>query len=372
MSINLVSAITQYLSTEAAGKIASSFELEQAAVQKGISAAIPGILASLANAASSPDGAQRLGTAVSQLDDMPPSGIVNSILSSDHKQTAETGLSLISSLIGGSSLEILSTAIAQYAGFSQGSAKRLLGFLAPLVLRFLRREQVQAGLDARGLASLLASQRENIERAMPAGAGRRFQDIDVRPVSQPASRRRPAGGTPGSPPQSWACWLLPALILAGAVLYLLPSPEEQQSAEDNNKQPAGETVQVAPASQREQQPVPVPATTAPAINLAATLENDIVANISRLRASLQNVKDPASAQAALTELQDISMRFGQLKAAAQQLPPESRKALAAAVASRVPDLNGLIDRISNDANLSGAAKPAMDSLKSGLLGISKA
>ncbi len=57
---------------------------------------------------------------------------------------------------------------------------------------------------------------------------------------------------------------------------------------------------------------------------------------------------------------------------AQQLTPEARKALAAAVSRRVPDLNGLIDRIgTSQMELGGESKPAMDSLKSQLVGITK-
>jgi hypothetical protein len=104
---------------------------------------------------------------------------------------------------------------------------------------------------------------------------------------------------------------------------------------------------------------------------AAALENDIVANIGRLRSSLQNIKDTGSVQGSLNELRDISAQFGRLKALAQQLPQEARKTLAAAVAARVPDLNGLIDRLGNDVNAGGDAKPAMDTLKSELLSISK-
>jgi len=375
MATNLVSTIMQSLSSEAIGKIASSLGVDETAAQRGINAGIPGILAGLANAASSSGGAQRIGSALSQVEDMPSDDIVKNLLESNHRNLADTGWSTISALLGGSSLETLSTVIAQFAGFGQGSAKRLLGLLAPLVLGFLRREQVSGGLDSRGLANLLSSQRDNIERAMPAGVARRLQDAGMRPVSQPVaagSFRPTAASVPqASSSRSWAYWLLPVLVVAAAVLWLMPVPQQTRTAEDINRNTttvAKDTAAIPPAIPREQQPAPVTTAIAPA---SAALENDLVSNIARLRNALQTIKDPGSAQAAVGELKEISAQFGRLKAMAQLLSPEARKALAAAVAARVPDLNGLIDRIGSDANLSGEAKPAMDSLKSELVSISK-
>ncbi len=365
MSTNLVLAIMQSLSPDVIGKIASSLGMDQTAAQKGISAGIPGILAGLANAASNPAGAQRLGSVVSQIQDVPSQDIVKNLAQADHGKLAEAGWSMISSLMGGNTLQTLTSTIAQFAGFGQGAAKTLLGLLAPLVLGFLRREQLTQGLDNKGLASTLAAQRDNIRRAMPSGVAQSLLDSDLRPanepVAPPAFRRGSASAAQSS--RSWLFWLLPALILAGLALYLLPIKEETRTAQDVN------TKTTLPSAQE-----PAPATTVKGASefTPATLENDIVANIARLRASLQTIKDPATAKAALGEIKDISAQFGRLKGMAQQLSPEARKTLAASVASRVPDLNGLIDRIGSQMEFSGEAKPAMDSLKSELVGITKA
>jgi hypothetical protein len=367
MSTNLVAAIMQALTPEATGKIASSLGLEQSAVQRGITAGVPGMLAGLANSVSSPDGAQRLASAVSHMEDMPSADLVRGVADSNHRSLADTGWSTISSLIGGGSLDTLSSIIAQFAGFGQGTAKRLLGLLAPVVLGFLRREQVLGGLDSHGLASLLASQRDNIERAIPPGVARRLEDTEAQipQAGRAGTFNRPAA-RPQDPSRNWAYWLLPALIAAGAALYLLPAQHETRTAQEINKNTNAAAKDTA-APQRETQTAATP----PAANIAANLENDIVANIARLRTSLQTIKDPASSQAALGELKDISGRFGRLRAQAQQLPLEARKAIAAAVAAKVPDMNSLIDRMGAQMNVSEEAKPAMDNLKSDLVSISK-
>jgi hypothetical protein len=372
MATNLVSTIMQSLSSEVIGKIASSLALQPSPAQKAIAAAVPGMLAGLANTASTQDGAQKLGAALSQIHDVPdPNSMQVSSL-------AETGSSMLSSLMGSSSVDKLSSAVTQFAGISQGTVKKLLALLAPLVLGFLKREQMTAGLDNKGLANLLVSQRSTIEHAMPAGVAQRLQDSAP---SVPSGSFRQAPADTRSSMGRWVYWLLPALIVASAAFYLLQNGgritrETNQDTTTSAQQPsspAKDTAQVNPPAQRDLQPAPVSTSSATATGgSTATLENDIIANLSRLRAALQTIKDPASAQAAMSELKDISDRFGRLKSVAQQLSPESRKALAAAVASKVPDLNGLIARIENDNNLSGAAKPAMDTLKSELASLTKA
>lgn len=391
MSSNLVSTIMQSLSPEAIGKVASSLGLEHSIAQKAITAAVPGLLAGLANTASSSDGAHKLGTVLSEINETQGNeALYRSLPEAGNKNIVESGWSMISSLMGTSSLDTLSSALAQYVGIGQGSIKKLLGFLTPIVLGVLKHEQISAGLDNRGVASLLMSQRSNIERAMPPGVLRRQQDSEARPARQPSSpsQYRPPVSSAASS-RSWAYWLLPALIIAGAALYLLPANDESRTAQQIGQPaaptgqpvPAKDTAQLSPPSQREL--APTPATTAPAVatsntgqSTPGTIENDILANISRLRTSLQNVKDPATAQAAIGELREITDRFTRLKAIAQQLSPETRKALAAAVAAKVPDLNSLVDRINAEVPSTGEAKPTMDilkdTLKSNLTSLSKA
>jgi len=383
MSTNLVSTIMQALSQEAIGKIASSLGLEQSAAQRGISAGVPGILAGLANAASTPDGAQKLGNTVSAVQDMPGTDIIRNLLSGNVQNVAESGLGILSSLMGSNSLGTLSSVIGQFAGFGQGSAKRLLGLLVPVVLGFLKREQTASGLDSRGLATLLSSQRENIERAMPAGVSRNLQTAEARAFSQPTQsttsdrfRRPSAAVAEEKSSRNWAYWAIPALVAAGVAVYLLPPREDTRTAQAPAPAPVKEQAQLQPSQQPAPrsnfQPSAVPAAGAVLGPAAVALENDIVSTISRLRTSLQTIKDTGSAQGALNDLRDIGAQFGRLKAQAQQLSPDARKALAGAVAARVPDLNGLIDRLGSEGTASGGeAKPAMDNVKSDLLSISK-
>lgn len=347
MNGNLVSTIMQSLSSDTVGRIAGALGIEQPLVQRAIGAGVPAMLAGMANVASTPDGAQRLNNATSRMGG-------EEMLDSSQRGFADEGWSMISSLLGHGPLETISSVVAQYAGFSQGTAKRLLAYIGPFILGVLRKEQVNSGLDARGLASLLTSQQGNIERAMPAGVARRLEDAGIQEVPPAAMQRGAPMRTPASPSSQgrWAYWILPALIIAGIAAYLLPWRERETKTTQ-------EVTRTAPV-----QPTPT--------RTAAILEDDIVSNVGRLRSVLQGIKDPSSAQAALPDLRDIEGRFAKLRTQVQQLPPESRKALAVAITTRIPDLNTLFDRLTAEPSLVGNAKPTLDSVRTELNGLAKA
>jgi hypothetical protein len=108
-----------------------------------------------------------------------------------------------------------------------------------VVLEFLRREQIAKGLDSKGIANLLASQRGNIRRAMHGEMAQQFQAGDgpgagrpraaetFRRPEAPAARSRPAG--------IQAFCLLSAILLAGVAIYLLPMRGETNAAQYTGK-----------------------------------------------------------------------------------------------------------------------------------------
>ena len=364
MATDLVSTIIQSFSPDVIKKLASTLGLEQAAARKGLSAAVPGILAGLASTASGYDGVQKLSRAMAQVESIAgrDGDILNNLLGSS-KSVIESGWNIGSSVLGGSALETLSSAVAKFAGFDAGSAKRLLSFLVPVVLGFLKLEQARANLNNFGLAKLLTSQKSDFERAMPAGVRQAVKE--PRPsVSQatpsdgsnPPHERASAGRAAS---RDWLRWLLPALVIAGAALYFLPKREVAQDI--------GHSATTAPQAVPQQAPAKETAQVT-----AATLENDIAANIERLRVALPKVNDPASAQAAVNEMREISSRLAQLKSQSQHLPAEVRKPVVDAVSAKISELNSALDRIIKQISfLNEEAKPAIDTLKTELASLSK-
>ena len=370
MATDLVSTITQSFSPDVIGKLASLLGLEQAAAQKGLSAAVPGVLAGLANSLSAYDGVHKLSRAVSQVESLAGrDGDLLKSLSEPGKSLTGSGWNIGSSILGSNTLETLSIAVARYAGLDVGAAQKLIGYAVPVVLGSLKREQVRSNLNNFGLAQLVTSQKSGFERALPAAF---IQTVADRPSPSPATpaattspvfKGAPAGKTAS---QDWSRWLLPALVVAAAAFYLLQKREDAKTAQT----PVQSEVIVPQAAQPQAVPQEAPKEAAAketAPLTAAALENDIGAALERLRVALPKVTEPASAQAALNEIREISSRLAQLKSESQHLSAEVTKPVSEALSAKLAELNTALEQIIKHINfVNNEEKPAIDRLKTEL------
>ena len=153
---------------------------------------------------------------------------------SGQKALIDTGVSTLTSLLGGKTTSALTNAVGQYAGIGEGGSKSLMGVLGPVVMGVLGQQQRASGLDATGLANLLASQKDNIARALPAGFASYLSGTGILDrITGPTARPEPAYARSPSTSTTTPSWLLPALgILAIGALawYLLSGPAKQTVA----------------------------------------------------------------------------------------------------------------------------------------------
>jgi hypothetical protein len=169
MATNLVSSIMQFLTPDIVAKIARTLGIDPDVAQKVVSAAVPAILASFAGLAAKPAGAQQLSDTLEQQRPDMLSQMTSAIGGPDQKAVADTGSSLLSTLLGGSGLNGLVSAMSTFAGINQNTSKSVLGLIAPMVMGAIGQQQRSGGLDANGLANLLSSQKDQITAAMPTG-----------------------------------------------------------------------------------------------------------------------------------------------------------------------------------------------------------
>ena len=133
MATNLVSSIMQFLTPDMVAKIARTLGIDPDVAQKVVSAAVPAILASFAGLAAKPAGAQQLSETLEQQRPDMLSQITGAIGGPDQKAIADTGSSLLSTLLGGSGLNGLVSAVSNFAGINQSAGKTVLGLIAPMV-----------------------------------------------------------------------------------------------------------------------------------------------------------------------------------------------------------------------------------------------
>jgi Bacterial protein of unknown function (DUF937)/PRC-barrel domain len=166
MRSNLVSAVLEFLTPTVVERLGASTGLETDMAGKAATAVVPSLLSGLAVLAAKPVGALQLETAIAEqpIDTLQ---IFSRNIPGSALQAA-MGTGVLYSLLGGSALGMLTSAVSRFAGSREGSVRTLAGILTPLILSVLGRAQRAAGLDAHGLARMLASQTDQIAGAMPS------------------------------------------------------------------------------------------------------------------------------------------------------------------------------------------------------------
>jgi hypothetical protein len=263
MATDIASVVSRFLTPEVIGKLATAAGLDSAAAGTAVSAAVPSILSGLAGMAATPGGARQLANAVTEQ----PTDLLGSAvrgLTGSAAPMAEKGTSLLSSLLGGGPLGLLTSAVSKFAGVGEGSIRTLMGLLTPVIMGVLGREQRAAGLDMNGLARMLTGQKEQIAAAIPPGLNRL---LDANWLGSTASPERRTYDTPRAaydPPRTahaqravaepatrtlgttWPYWVLPLLALGGLLWYMLPS--DRQSVEPKAVEPARTSQPATPSN----------------------------------------------------------------------------------------------------------------------------
>ena len=379
MATNLVSSVMQFLTPDMVARIARTLGIDPDVAQKVVSAAVPAILASFAGLAAKPAGAQQLSETVQQQRPDMLSQITSLIGGPDQKAIADTGSGLLSTLLGGSGLNGLVSAMSTFAGIHQNTSKSVLGLIAPMVVGALGQQQRSGGLDANGLANLLSSQKDQITAAMPSGLAnmlgasgmldaldgslRRGADTASAAAGRMASTMSDTARGAGQVgyraarrplTASWPLWILGLVVLAGLGWYFL-GEREHQLAEQTRGLINKATEDVATKT-------PNP----------ADVSADLTSSVDTVRTTLQGITDPASARAALPKLQQATEQMDRINSLAAQLPPSSRKELASLVAASMPALNRLCDRALSNPQIAGLAKPTIDALRTKLKTLAQA
>ncbi|UPJ48294.1 DUF937 domain-containing protein [Bradyrhizobium sp. 200] len=378
MATNLVSVVMQFLTPDMIAKIASVLGLDRNVAQKAIAGAIPALLASLADVASTPNGARQLtGTLTQQSGSL--ENLKNLVGGAGQNLLAESGSNMLSGLFGGGALDTMAQTIGKFAGIGEGTSKSMLGMLGPVVLGALGQQQRSMSLDASGLASLLTSQKDQFAAAMPSGLASQLSaagliDGATGGVRSAAAAAGAAGGriaeasertayragqTASAAARStatsqWPYWLVAALLLGGlAWLALGRSGEDTvaQTPPPSMTRTAPGTVGLAPTD-----------LTVGGMNLA----NQLNSSVGSIRTLLPGITDAASAEAALPKLREAAAQLNEVNSRATQLSPEGKGALVKLIVAATPTINQMCDKVLATPGAGDIAKPAIDELRTKL------
>jgi len=354
MAANLVSLVSQFLTPDMIGRIATALGLDRNKVQSAISSAVPGLLAALNNTATQPGGAQRLADAARQ--QTGSLGNFAKMLASGGQSSFQAS-QMLSSLLGDQNQNVLTQAIAKFTGLGQGATGSLLGMLAPIVMGIIGKHQSAAGgLDAKGIANLFASQKDNIAAALPSGLGSLLSGTGmsgsaartataasseaIREASATrlvdAARQRSADTS-----SNWLYWLLPLAAAAALLIYFAARPTQEVAQQGMNQ----------------------------AQNAAAQgvdIGKQITNSIASIRTTLDGVSDVASAKAALPKLQEVAAQIDKSGGEVGQLSADQRRLVAGLVNPMMPAFSQLCDKVLAIPGVAEVLKPSIDAVKAKL------
>lgn len=370
--MNLVSLIMQFITPSLVSKMGGALGLDRDQAQKAVGVSIPAILAGLANTATKPQNQQQLSDAMAQQStalDQAKSAI------NDGRSGAltETGNNLLSSLLGGDTLNMLAGAVGRFTGIDPSATKSLLGMLAPLVAGVIGQQQRSEGLNASGLANLLTSQSSQIMSAMPAGFASLLGSTGIMDnlgeswrsgAAAAASTANRASDMAGQAAVSagqlaqasarnassshWP-WALAVLAVLGGLGWYVFSHDDSLSVAERPLSPTTRASETTGAGVPDQR----------LTDLAA----ELTSSVSLTRSTLQGISDTASAQAALPKLKQASAQFETIGQSLSQLPPNARKGVSSVVMRSMPMLNQLFDRVLASPQTSALTKPTIDTLR---------
>jgi hypothetical protein len=332
-SLNLIDLVKEYLGGDFTNRMSSLLGESTDKTKSGINAAVPGLFSAFDNAASTPDGARRLSSAVDDADDS-ILGNIGGLFGAGSSSWVNRGSGILSSLLGAGAISGLSGNIGRSSGLSGKAVTMMLGFLGPLILGFLRREKQARGLDSTGLSNLLASQRSNISAATPEGtfktAGERLEsDYGREPLRDVTETERGPRDTGrygetyhavGREParRSRLGWLLPlALLLIGLGLIGHYAGRRTQAGRE---EPGG-------------------------LAQVTTLKDQLISTQAGAAGILRSIKDPASADAAAPKIEALNSRLDQMHNSFESLPAESKSSVSSFMPSVANRLRPEVDRV---------------------------
>lgn len=312
--MNIVDAIRSQVSNEQVNQLGSLVGSNDETARTAVNAAVPSLLAALSKLVSS-DGVARVVNALMRF----APGSADSRSAGNATDQARQGGDVLGSLFGNATFTAIVGALAKFGGLGQDGMRKLLGWLAPIVLGGVAKEFTGGRkMDSQGLASFFSEQRSNIDNALPMG----FSMADMPGPGSPTPRE--AGSSP-------AKWFVPVAALAvlavGAVFWY-----------NRNS---------------------------PTLNLPGTpgeVKTSVLDTCKTMTAQMEKIKDVDSAQAAMPQLKKVAANFAGMKTVAEKMTPADKDKVKETIESNVVKLDEQFARLVWLPGVSEKIKPAVSEI----------
>jgi hypothetical protein len=342
--MNVIDLITSQLSGDVLGKLGGLVGASEQQTQSASNAAVPALLQIFAKLASSQKGADQLASAMGGLDLSMLGNLAGTLAGGNASGLSRVGGDLLGSLLGGGNLTKLVGTIASFVGSQPDLMKKLLGYLAPIVLGVVAK-QLGGHPNASSISRLFSDQAANISSALPRGLS--LGDVGSLLPSGSGSAH---GGGSHEPASSGMGLLLPLLALGALGLgYYLWS---QNQAPEKAAVVVTETKD-GPITDRVTEVIEEKGNT-----IVDTVQEVITIDPKFLEAGksaaelfnglstvLKGVTDAATAEAAVPKLEAFAPILERLTTEAGKLPAEEQSAFGKVVGENLGLLQKVIDTV---------------------------
>ncbi len=378
--MNIVKSILDELSGDTLEQLSSQFNANPKSTANLLSAGVPAVLSALGNMSASDEGARKLSSTLGGLD-------VNSLLNLGNmfgrnaNETVEQGGGMLSSLLGDGLLGNIASAIGRFASLDSALTRKILAFITPFLLGKIASAWKHQGGTPQALKGLFSGAQADIADALPQGFSLAnipgMSSIDSaaqmvdrtaragaanvsRAASQTAHQAKYAAKEVASSPMSWLLPLALLALIAFGLWWFVGRNWGRDVADAASKagKNAGETITAL------KPPIPE-------VNLDSA-KRSLTSAISSATKSFGDIRDAASATAALPKLTEWSASLDGIHRMFDKLPEAGQAALGKLVGDQFASLQQQVTRILAIPDLSPAARTAFQGFTSKLAGLNVA
>jgi hypothetical protein len=327
--MNLAKLVMDQFSSEVAQKLATAAGVSTTQTETALGGVVPALLAALSGTATSgQSGADKVASLVRSFAEGAPGSSAG---------TPNLGANTLLTLFGDRTLTGLLNALSPYVGLDAESVKRLLVGALPFVLGPVARQFGGKSITGAAISSFFGQQNAAIQGALPRG----LSLAGIPGLPQLGDMGRNVAGATRTASQSPDSWPLKALLTAVAIALLAFLAWRLRPGRQADVREARETAQTA-VQHEVRKPVSPISDSLPDVS---QVSKDLSGVYSGATAALGKVKDPASAQAALPQLDELRARLNAIKTTSDQLPTTARSTLSAITRDALPKLRDLIKTV---------------------------
>lgn len=327
-TMSLISEIMRYATPLLVDRIAAAVGVNSSIARMALTYAVPAILSAFAGKASTPAGASALLGAVQKSDPNLLGSLEGLLGGAGKDQLIKNGSSALSSLLGQGGVDSIVGSLTKNAGIGSGAAAALLPIVGQMAMGGLAKSA--GGLDASGLASMLASQKSSFDAAIP-------------PVVSDTVRTAATAAPQAAASMGLAKWLIPlAAVLAGAWYFMNGSSQEMVPTETK--------------------PAAAPAATGAVVIDGVDVTGTLSKTMTDLTGTFAGITDAASATAALPKFEAAGKAVDGLATVAGKLDAGQKTVVGALISSALPALRATADKVLATQGVGEIAKPIVDAL----------